>query len=205
MITPSNKTYIFSILYAVLCYLAAVLGQTLTVLPVNIRLLLFCVPVLFAVLRIVLTAGKISSASEEHLLCHAVLMKYLMVPFYGIGSLSLLLSNFKTNGSSASPIGPTPAWTIFLLFGFLYLLGSSFFSVIAILKSNRQQLHSPLVCVLATICQFFFVLDVLTIMTLALKENRCIKGTIALVVGGGLSLFTGLIWLTIDVFLGILH
>ncbi len=78
-------------------------------------------------------------------------------------------------------VGPAIA-IAFSTFGWIVMVGGAPYSVAYIVKSQKQGVHGTVLSVFAGIFQFFFTVDVLSIIVLALKEKRWVKTTVALLI-----------------------
>jgi F0F1-type ATP synthase membrane subunit a len=60
------------------------------------------------------------------------------------------------------------------------MLGSAPYAIGYLIRSRQEQVHHPALLLAGGIMQFFFTLDTISIMILALKEKKCVKATIVL-------------------------
>lgn len=140
---------------------------------------------------------------RETLLNCAVIIKYSLVPFFIIGGCCIAL----TWALTFSPvvimifIGPVIV-AIFSVLGYISMLGSAPFSIGYLIRSGKEQVHPVWMCITGGIMQFFFSLDTISVMILALKEKKCIKATIVmavLLVLAFLAFAAGIVWLILSI------
>jgi hypothetical protein len=91
-------------------------------------------------------------------------------------------------------VGPMVA-IVFSILGWIAMVGAAPFSIGYIGMSNKEGTHGKFLSVLAGIFQFFFTVDVLSIMILALKEKRCVKLTITWLIILMLAIVSSIIWI----------
>jgi len=126
----------------------------------------------------------------------AILIKYTLIPFYVIGGLiiAIALLLMFTPVVIMVFVGPMVA-IVFSILGWIAMVGAAPFSMGYIRMSYKEGTHGKFLSVLAGIFQFFFTVDVISIMILALKEKRCVKVTIALLIIMILAIVISIIWI----------
>ncbi len=131
-------------------------------------------------LIVVLTAGR--KWSRKTLLNCTLIIKYGLIPLYLLGgSFATLLVALAIVPLPMMAISGVIA-AIFLIYGYGMLLGSAPYAIAYIVKSYKEGVYSNTLSVVCGICQFFFCLDVCTMMALTIKERHAIKTTIAVIV-----------------------
>ena len=120
--------------------------------------------------------------SREELLNCAIIVKYCLIPFYMLGGLGVL-------GVLILSVIPVPfmifmglAAVLMLVYGWIVMICSAPFSIAYIAASYKEGRHNKILLVIAGIMQFFFTVDVLSIMFLVIKENKWVKTSIAVIV-----------------------
>lgn len=178
--------YIFAILYIISIYFLPILFVVIGMFPdkeYQIGLWPLWLPFACGVLNflVVVIGGK--RIDRVSLLNCAVLIKYTLIPFYIVGGLciALMILLMFTPVVVMAFVGPMIATTLSIL-GWLAMVGAAPYSIGYIVKSRKQGVHGKALSVIAGICQFFFTADVISIMVLALKEKKCVKMTIALLI-----------------------
>lgn len=121
-------------------------------------------------LAVVLILGE--KISRRQLLICTRIIKYALIPFYIVGGLSIavaLLLMF-TPVVIMVFIGPTIAILLSAI-GWLGLLGAAPFSVAYIVRAYKEGVHGKALSVFAAIFQFFFSMDVIFVIILAIKDR----------------------------------
>lgn len=121
-------------------------------------------------LAVVLILGE--KISRRQLLICTRIIKYALIPFYIVGGLSIavaLLLMF-TPVVIMVFIGPTIAILLSAI-GWLGLLGAAPFSVAYIVRAYKEGVHGKALSVFAAIFQFFFTMDVIFVIILAIKDR----------------------------------
>jgi hypothetical protein len=133
---------------------------------------------------------------RNRLLNCTILIKYTLIPFYFIGGLAIVIALLLmfTPVVIMIFVGPMVA-IVFSILGWIAMVGAAPFSVGYIRMSYKEGTHGKFISVLAGIFQFFFTVDVISIMILALKEKRCVKVTIALLIILMLAIVISIIWI----------
>ena len=83
--------------------------------------------------------------------------------------------------------------------GWISMVGVAPLSMSYMIQSCREGVHGKIITVLGCICQFFFTLDVIAVIVLALKEKRFVKLTISLCTLVVTAVIIGMIWIFIKV------
>ncbi len=130
----------------------------------------------------------------------AVAIKYTLVPFYIIGgsAIAIALLLMFTPVIIMIFAGPMVA-TTFSVLGWTAMVGAAPFSIGYIYMSYKEGVHSKNLSVVAGILQFFFTLDVLSIMLLAFKDKRWIKATIVLMIILIISVIVISLWIILAI------
>ena len=145
------------------------------------------------------TVGK--KVNQKTLLNCTVLVKYGLIPFYILGTALILM--FLLFSFIPVPfmifVGPYMA-IILSVVGWLILIGSAPFSIVYIMKSYKEGIHGKALSIVSGILQFFFALDVLSIMFLTLKEKRWKKLTYTVLALLIILVLLGIIGLNVLIF-----
>lgn len=162
----SNWIYILGVLYAASAYtfvfLSVYIGEVLSFLPFVLGIIN---------LIVMLTVGK--RLDRKQLLNCTMLIKYSLIPFYIIGGgliLIFLLSSFIPVPFMIF-LGPAVALSLCIT-GWGILIGAAPFSIAYIMKAYKEGVHGKDISMTAGIFQFFFVMDVVSVTVLLLKEKR---------------------------------
>lgn len=121
-------------------------------------------------LSVVLIVGE--KISRVQLLICTRIIKYALIPFYIIGGLCIALALLLmfTPIVIMVFVGPTIAIALSVI-GWLGLLGAAPFSVAYIVRACKEGVHGKALSVFAVIFQFFFSLDVIFVIILAIKDR----------------------------------
>ena len=141
------------------------------------------IPVILGLINLIVVLLGKNTIGRTQLLNCTVLIKYTLIPFFIIGGLCIAVALLLTFTPVVIMIfvGPTVAITLSVL-GWFALVGSAPYSIAYIVKSCKQGIHGKVLSVIAGILQFFFAADVISVIVLALKEKKCVKITVALLV-----------------------
>ena len=110
--------------------------------------------------------------SRGQLLICTRIIKYALIPFYFLGGLCIALALLLmfTPVVIMVFVGPTIA-VLLSVIGWLGLLGAAPFSVAYIVRACKEGVHGKVLSVFAVIFQFFFSLDVIFVIILAIKDR----------------------------------
>lgn len=138
------------------------------------------IPLVLGIINLIVVIVGKNKIDRVQLLNCVVIIKYALIPFYIIGGLcvTIALLLMFTPVVIMIFIGPAVA-VIFSTLGWIAMVGTAPYSIAYIAKSCKQGIHGKVLSIAAGICQFFFTVDVISIMILALKEKRCVKITVA--------------------------
>lgn len=144
---------------------------------------LFLIPIVLGAVNLLVVVIGRDRISREQLLNCTILIKYALIPMYIAGGIMVAVSLLLMLMPIAFMIFVGPAIAIaFSAFGWIVMVGGAPYSVAYIVKSRKQGVHGTVLSVFAGIFQFFFTVDVLSIIVLALKEKRWVKTTVALLI-----------------------
>lgn len=136
-------------------------------------------PLLYGLLNLILLKKNRNVISRNQLLNCTILIKYSLIPLFALGGVLILL--FALMSFIPVPfmifVGPTAVIAL-NLYGFEILIGSAPFSISYLKKSRQEGVHGKAFTIIAEIMQFFFTLDVVSIMILSFKEKRWRKLTV---------------------------
>ncbi len=146
---------------------------------VKLSKVLMLLPVVLSMINIIYLKKYKENISREALLNCAVLVKYSLIPLFIAGfvlCLCCLLLMF-TPVIIMAFAAPMMIGLLCVL-GWLYMVCGSVFSMAYIRKASKDKVHGIVFTVLAAICQFVSVLDVLALMVLTVKEKKHIVKTV---------------------------
>ena len=140
-------------------------------------------PIIFGLINLLVVIRLKDKIGRIRLLNCAILIKYTLIPFYIIGGLviAIALLLMFTPVVFMVFIGPMVAM-VFSILGWIAMVGAAPFSIGYIRMSYKEGTHGKFLSVLGGVLQLVFTADVLSIMIMALKEKRCVKVTIALLI-----------------------
>ena len=188
-----HPLYVLSVFYVAAIYLFPVLWFTLNGVTegreasdslspsVILQLLTLLIPGVMGLINLAVVIIFRNRITREQLLHCAVIIKYGLIPFFLVGGCCIALTWLMTFSPVVIMIFIGPAVAAFLsALGYISMLGSAPFSVAYLIRSRREHVHSPQLLITGGIMQFFFALDTISLMFLALKEKKCVKPTIIL-------------------------
>ena len=125
-------------------------------------------------LVVVLILGK--RISRVQLLICTRIIKYALIPFYVIGGFCIIVALLLmfTPVVIMIFVGPTVAIVLSVI-GWLGLLGAAPFSIAYIVRACSEGVQVKVLSVFAGIFQFFFTLDVIFVIILAVKDRSFVK------------------------------
>ena len=172
--------YLLAIAYVIVIY--TILVSFIVLDDDEIRIGVLWLPILAGLLNLILVMVLRKRLSREELLNCAIIVKYCLIPFYMLGGLGVL-------GVLILSVTPVPfmifmglAAVLMLVYGWIVMICSAPFSIAYIAASYKEGRHNKILLVIAGIMQFFFTVDVLSIMFLVIKENKWVKTSIAVIV-----------------------
>ena len=172
--------YLLAIAYVIVIY--TILVSFIVLDDDEIRIGVLWLPILAGLLNLILVMVLRKRLSREELLNCAIIVKYCLILFYMLGGLGVL-------GVLILSVIPVPfmifmglAAVLMLVYGWIVMICSAPFSIAYIAASYKEGVHNKILLVIAGIMQFFFTVDVLSIMFLVIKENKWVKTSIAVIV-----------------------
>ncbi len=125
-------------------------------------------------LAVVLILGK--RISRVQLLICTRIIKYALIPFYVIGGFCIIVALLLmlTPVVVMIFVGPTVAIVLSVI-GWLGLLGAAPFSIAYIVRACSERVQGKVLSVFAGIFQFFFTMDVIFVIVLAVKDRSFVK------------------------------
>lgn len=163
-------------------------------------LLPLLIPVILGLVNLFAVIILRRSVRREQLLNAALAVKYALVPFYLTGGLCIAAAILLifTPVVIMVFIGPAVALTLGTA-GWLILLGSAPFSVGYLARAKKDGVHAPALCITAGVLQFFFTADVVSMMILAIREQKWIRVTVALLILLLTAVIGAVIWLILKI------
>lgn len=139
------------------------------------------IPFVFGLINFIVIIVRKNEIDRVQFLNCAVIIKYALIPLYIIGGFCVVISLLLmfTPVVFMIFVGPIVAVT-FSILGWIIMVGAAPYTIAYIVKSCKQGVHGKALSIATAICQFFFIVDVISIMILALKEKRYVKITIAI-------------------------
>lgn len=143
--------------------------------------IMFLLPAIMGIINliVVLTVGK--NCTRKTLLNCTLIIKYGLMPFY-------LIAGFFITTVLLSGILPIPflvifgmATVLFLLMCYVFLLGTVPFAMAYIIKARKEGVLSTPGAVISGICQFLFLVDLVSMIVLTIKERHLVKTTIVMI------------------------
>lgn len=125
-------------------------------------------------LAVVLILGK--RISRVQLLICTRIIKYALIPFYLICGFCIIVALLLmlTPVVVMIFVGPTVAIVLSVI-GWLGLLGAAPFAIAYIVRACSEGVQGKVLSVFAGIFQFFFTLDVIFVIILAVKDRSFVK------------------------------
>lgn len=177
-----KSVYILPIVYVLSVYMLPlnfVYGEKL---PEAVGVCLYLLPVALGIGNIIIACTMYRPANRIILLQSSVIIKYMLIPFFILGGILMTMTLFMA-------VIPVPGF-IFLggflavggwLIGMLILAFSSPYAIAYLRLSVRVGKHSNNWSIFHAVCQFLFIADVIDVMVLAFREERCKKITVAVI------------------------
>lgn len=153
-------------------------------------------PILFAILNIVVSIVFCKPENRIMMLNAAVLVKYTMIPFFVIGGFILLVCLLFTFIPVPFMIfvGPTVA-IMGMIMGWLILAFEAPYVIAYLHLSQKAKIRPSVLAIIHTIFQFFFMIDVVDVMFLALREKKWKKLTISIIIALVVCIAIIIIWI----------
>ncbi|MGN0495915.1 MAG: hypothetical protein ACI4GW_06785 [Lachnospiraceae bacterium] len=207
MDAKEKKLTILAVLYIILVYAAPIaffLVLELTSENANALILgFFFVPVVLSVINLIYVKCNYNDISRTALLKCTLLIKYLLIPMYIVGGMLNVLLFFLIFTPVVFMVFVSPVIIgILCFFGWIYMIGGGIFSLAYIIKAAKEGVHGKFLSVIAGVLQFFFTVDVLSMMILSIKEKKYIPATISLVLIMVLGCIGSVLWLVTQVIFG---
>ncbi len=182
----SRNLTLFAILLLISVYGAPAIAIGLTSLfetiPSFLSKMIFGLPVCVAAVGIWYMKQHWEEIDRTALLRCAVLVKYLMIPFFAGCVLVCLIFLLLMFTPLVFMVFAAPVAILYIFgIGWLYMICGSSFSVAYGLKARGENVHGEVGGVLVIISQFFFVADVIAVMILTLKEKKYVVATVVTV------------------------
>lgn len=199
-----RKVTIPAILYVVLVYISpGIFGLGISYLPDSLKGLAYVglfIPVVSAIINLIYIEHNFNAISRDLLLRAALIVKYTLIPFYIIGGLTIAIFFLTIFTPVVFMIFLSPVIIgILCFFGWIYLVGGTVFSLAYIIKARKEGIHGKFLSVAAGILQFFFSLDVISVMILSVKEKKYIPVTITLLLVMIIGSISAVAWLFVTV------
>lgn len=138
--------------------------------------------------------------TRVQLLNCALAVKYALIPFYLAGGFCIAVALLLTFTPVIIMIfiGP-PVAAILSAGGWIILLGSAPFSIGYLIKAREDKVHSHDFCWRTAFMQFFFVFDVVSVMSAAFAEKKWIRTTVTLLILLVAAILGAVIWMNIQI------
>ncbi len=190
---------ILAFLYVISIY-ASLIGSMIWIdkdsdVPLGCILSVMAVPILIWICCIIYNKKNYEVMDRKAMFDAVILMKYLMIPLFVVGGFCVCAMALLSFIPVVFMIFVGPVAVIILcVMGWCYMVSGLAFSLPYFKKVREEQAYGAGLTVLATICQFFFGLDVLTFMLLTLKEKRWAKLTIVSIVIAIIIVLALIVW-----------
>lgn len=207
MNAKEKKLTFLAVLYVILVYASPItffLILELTSENASALILgIFFVPVVLSVINLIYLKCNYNDISRDALLKCTLLIKYLLIPMYIVGGMLNVILFFLIFTPVVFMVFVSPFIIgILCFFGWIYMIGGGIFSLAYIIKAAKEGVHGKFLSVIAGILQFFFTVDVLSMMILSIKEKKYIPATISLVLIMVLGCIGSVLWLVTQVIFG---
>lgn len=177
----SKKAFSLAVIFVVTTYLVCANFFFLPEIDILNKLskVLLILPVILSVYNLIYLNKNIDKINRDALLNAAVLVKYSLIPLFIAGFVLCLcfLLLMITPIVIMVFLGPM-AVIVLSVIGWGCMVCGSVFSMAYIRKASKDKTHGIVFTVLAAICQFVSVLDVLALMVLTVKEKKHIVKTV---------------------------
>ncbi len=193
---------ILAVLYTVLVYAApALFYAVITFLPDFLKGLAYIIlflPVALAVINVIYIKKNFNELSRDVLLRGALIVKYVLIPFYIVGGINVALFALMMFTPVVFMVFLSPVIIgVLCFFGWIYLVGGTVFSLAYIIKAKKEKAHGTVLSVIGGIMQFFFAMDVISLMILSIKDKKYIPVTITLILVTVIGSISAVAWLVL--------
>lgn len=193
---------ILAVLYTVLVYAApALFYAVVTFLPDFLKGLAYVIlflPVALAVINVIYIKKNFNELSRDVLLRGALIVKYVLIPFYIVGGINVAVFALMMFTPVVFMIFLSPVIIgVLCFFGWIYLVGGTVFSLAYIIKAKKEKAHGTVLSVIGGIMQFFFAMDVISLMILSIKDKKYIPVTITLILVTVIGSISAVAWLVL--------
>lgn len=193
---------ILAVLYTVLVYAApALFYAVVTFLPDFLKGLAYVIlflPVALAVINVIYIKKNFNELSRDVLLRGALIVKYVLIPFYIVGGINVALFALMMFTPVVFMVFLSPVIIgVLCFFGWIYLVGGTVFSLAYIIKAKKEKAHGTVLSVIGGIMQFFFAMDVISLMILSIKDKKYIPVTITLILVTVIGSISAVAWLVL--------
>lgn len=169
----------------------------------SIIYLALAIPFFFGIINSIYIRINFQKISRITLLRCAIIIKYLLIPMYIVGGLMIALLFLLTFTPVVIMIFVGPYMIAMLsVYGYLTMLGGNAFSLAYIRKAKAEGVHGVFLSTIGKIFQFFFSVDVVSLVILSLKEKKFIGATVTVIVLLVLGFIGTSAWLIIDIVTG---
>ena len=132
------------------------------------------------------------------LLRGALIVKYVLIPFYIVGGINVALFALMMFTPVVFMVFLSPVIIgVLCFFGWIYLVGGTVFSLAYIIKAKKEKAHGTVLSVIGGIMQFFFAMDVISLMILSIKDKKYIPVTITLILVTVIGSSSAVAWLVL--------
>lgn len=175
--------YVISLMYVLSLYLVPVIASILMSMDINIGGYIFFIPIIIGIANFVVSIKNCSPGNRIILLNAAVLTKYALIPFFIINQCLIVIFLLFTFIPVPFMIFMGPMGSLFLLVvgWFVMVLGTPY-TISYLCISAKEKLRPKGMAIIHSLLQFFFVVDVIDVMVLTLKERKWIKLTITIII-----------------------
>lgn len=132
-------------------------------------------PIVLGLINLAVVLILVQISRVQLLICTRII-KYALIPFYVVGGFCIIVALLLmfTPVVIMIFVGPTVAIVLSVI-GWLGLLGAAPFSIAYIVRACSEGVQGKVLSVFAGIFQFFFTLDVIFVIVLAVKDRSFVK------------------------------
>lgn len=180
--------YVLPVLYVIVAYGFSLMAYRLPTLQMeehigeNLATAVWILPLVMGAINLIVIVGFGKRIGREQLLDCTLLIKYALIPLYLVGGIGVVLSFALAFVPLPFMIVMGPIMAVGLgMLGWMILAGAAPFSIAYLVRARQEGVHGTFLAVLAGVFQFFFALDVISMMVLTVKEKKWVKVTMAVI------------------------
>lgn len=172
--------YVISLIYVLSIYMIPVI---FLIESSNITYYFFLIPLVLGIINIIVSITCGRTENRIVLLNAAVLIKYSLIPFFLIGGCLIVVTFLFSFIPVPFMIFVGPMFALLEAgVGWFALALAAPYTISYLCVSAKEKLRPKSMVVIHSILQFFFVVDVIDLMILTLKERKWKKLTITIII-----------------------